>query len=426
MNISKIMIAAIALCGVSQAMAAGVTRLTGASASSVNVARAAKVLCTNAGGTYTLYKTTTSTSSLGNQFTGVCSVDFENTTLDQVRVNVAGGSETAVINAALGGNVATGFLAPTGACTALGAGTGSLAFLAAGEMRSCGTTLADNTTSNGGFLDVEGQFFNAAYSAEDFASAGFSQVFGVAVNTTLYNALQAFQKTAAGGNLVPAACAAGDVTAACQPSLSKAQINTLINNSTGTSSAKRQGGAFLTGSGTTAITYCMRPQTSGTQQAAQLYFLNYGGNGTLGGKQPIVPAGTSLSVSGTVRYAAVSNSGSGDVRNCLNDAAGYRFGVLSAENNPIGGSDSYRFVRVNEVAAAEGVAGSSQTATAIAGRYDFVYETVAYCPGGTCDPFIDAIAGVLPAGASTPGLFLTGVESKFGRGGNSAVPYSSR
>ena len=77
----------------------------------------------------------------------------------------------------------------------------------------------DRTAIAIGFLDVEGPFFNAAYIAEDFAPAGFSQVFGVAVNTTLYNALQAFQKTAAGGNIVPASCAA---TCASPPTRSAA------------------------------------------------------------------------------------------------------------------------------------------------------------------------------------------------------------
>jgi len=70
MNLSKLMIGAIAVCGVSQALAAGPVRLTGASASSINVARAAKVLCENAGGTYTLFKIGAATNALGNIFTG--------------------------------------------------------------------------------------------------------------------------------------------------------------------------------------------------------------------------------------------------------------------------------------------------------------------------------------------------------------------
>jgi hypothetical protein len=115
------------------------------------------------------------------------------------------------------------------------------------------------------------------------------------------------------------------------------------------------------------------------------------------------------------------NSGTSNVRTCLN-AAGYSIGVVSAENNPIGGADTYRFVKVNGVSTTAGVAGDANTAEAIAGRYDFVYETFKFCPGGTCNPILDEIDGALPAGASSPGLFL-GTEAKANRGGKSTAPY---
>lgn len=425
MNLSKLMIGAIAVFGVSQALAAGPVRLTGASASSINVARAAKVLCENAGGTYTLFKIGAATNALGNIFTGRCDVDFEGTTENELRVNVSGGSEFAVINATAGGAVPTDFInALTASCTPIAAaGTGSLSFMGANSMRNCAAA-NEKTTSEGGYLDVEGPVFNPAYNAGDFVGSGFSQVFGVAVNQRLYNALQTHQKTI---GLVPSDCAIGDATAKCQPTISKADIASLINSNTAGSGPKSLGGGMLIPGNTTKISYCMRPQTSGTQQAAQLYFLNYEADGALGGKASIVPEGATV---GT-RYSSIVNSGSSNVRACLNDTApatttDFRFGVLSAENNPLGGSDTYRFVKINEVAASEGVAGASQTATAIAGRYDFVYETAAYCPEGTCAPIIEAIDGALPAGSSTPGLFLTGVESRYGRGGNSASPFIRR
>ncbi|MDO9237142.1 MAG: hypothetical protein Q7U28_14050 [Aquabacterium sp.] len=431
MKLSKLMIAAIAACGVSHVMAAGVTRLTGSSASSVNVVRGAVNLCTTAGGTATVFKTTTATNALGNQFTVQCTADFDQTTVDELRVNVAGGSETAVLNAALftgAGSAATNFLVPTGSCTALAAGTESLSFLAAGQMKNCGTTLADvGVKSDGGYLDEEGPVFNPAYDSTDFAPSGFSQVFGIAVNKTLYEDLQAYQKTVAGGSIVAAACAVGATTPECQPSVSRAQIASLVNASA-SNAAKTTGVTFLAPSSSVAgltnkITYCKRPQTSGTQQAVQLYFLNYDGNGPLGGKEPVV---------GTVslaKYASIENSGSSNVKACVNSTAaadGYRFGAISLENNPIGGSDTYRFVKLNEVSATEGVAGASNTATAIAGRYDFVYELSAYCPGGTCADILNALGTSITAGASSPGIFLTGIESKYGRGGNSAKGYAVR
>jgi hypothetical protein len=428
MKLTKLMIAAIAVCGASQAMAAGVTRLTGSSASSVNVVRGAVNLCTTAGGTATVYKTTAGTNGLGNQFTVKCSADFDGTTADELRVNVAGGSETAVLNAAaFPASTATGFLVPSGTCASVGAGTEALSFLAAGQLQNCGTTLADTSKSEGGYLDEEGPVFNAAYDSADFAPSGYSQVFGIAVNKTLYEDLQTYQKTLAGGNIVAASCAIGATTPECQPSISKAQVTSLINGAT-TNAAKTTGVTFFAPSSSVAglankITYCKRVQTSGTQQAAQLYFLNYDGTGPLGGKEPIVGNIT------LGKYAVIENSGSSNVKTCVNAttaADGYRFGVISLENNPIGGADTYRFVKLNEVPGTEGVAGSTNTTSAISGRYDFVYELAAYCPGGTCADILTALGTSITAGASSPGIFLTGVESKFGRGGNSTKGYATR
>lgn len=424
MKFTKIVIAAIAVCGASQVMAAGVTRLTGSSASSINIVRGLVNACTTAGGTSVVYKTSAATNALGNQFTVTCSADFDGTSVNDARINVAGGSESAVTNAAaFPTSTTTGFLVPSGSCAALPVGTEALSFLVAGQMRNCGATLGDTAKSDGGYLDIEGPVFNAAkYDAGEFQATGFNQVFGIAVNSTLYNALQTYQKTAAGGNIVAASCAAGATTPECQPSLSRAQITSLINNDLFNAS-KTAGGAYLVpGSAVSKITYCMRPQTSGTQQVSQLYFLGKALNGTLGGADAVVNPGVSLT-----KYSSILNNGSSDVKGCLNSATDFRFGGLSLENNPLGGTDTYRFVKLNEVPATEGVTGASQTTTAINGRYDFVYELSAYCPGGACADIITAINGAVTAGASSPGIFLgNGVESTFGRNGNAAAPIASR
>ena len=444
MKLNHLMLAAAALCGATQVMAQ--VQLTGASASSVNVARAAKRLCTAAQGTFTLYKTSSGGAALGNVWTGKCSTSFDGTEDSEVRVNVSGGSANAVINAANGVGTPVGFLANTSGCVSTAVATnGALAWLTAdapaSTLQVCSNSLTDGT-SNGGFLDVEGVWFSgipAAYRAADFyAPVGFSQAFGVAVNSVLYQALQADQKTAAGaaragtGIVIPASCAAGDTTEACQPSISKATITALINSNVAATGPKGQAATLLTGatalSAANAVTYCMRPQTSGTQQSAQLYFLNYEAtNLDFGGKLPIVAETAAIAN----RYTASVQSGSTQVKDCLNSATGYRFGILSGENNPVGSSsDSYRFVKLNRVALTEGTTTATNTFTATTGAYDFVYETVAFCNEngnpGECHPFVSAVSTALPAGASTPGLFLTGVESRFGRGGNSAVPYGFR
>lgn len=464
MKLKQIALATLAFAA-SQAFAetAPVQYLTGASASSVNVMKATRNLCAAAGGTFNLYKVDPTTKSLGNVFTGVCSTALSGTTgFTTVAMNVAGGSASAVT----GTNVATtSFLNTNLACTSA-TGTEALdpssaAFgsynlyicpsaSSAGKVPVVGAagneTLA---TSDGGFLDVEGNAFPeavlpaASYNVSDFQLAGFSQAFGVGVNTALYNALQAAQG-------LSSTCQSDTTvkyTAACQPSISKAQIASLINNAK-TTVAKTAGGKFLVG-GTDAnqIVYCMRPQTSGTQQSAQLYFLNYGGAGSnLGGNEAIINGGAAFqATSTTAKFAATLNSGSSDVKNCLNlqtnapntaGTTGYRFGILSLENNPLGGADTYRFVKLSGVAGAQGIDNKdSNTATALTGEYDFVYETTAYCKNGTCPSLLTAIQSnlsvALPTGSSTAGLFLgKGVETKFARGSGttpkSSAPYITR
>lgn len=422
MKLNQLALAAVAVFGATQAFAAN-TYLTGASASSANVMKAAKNLCADAGGTFKLFKTNTTTNALGNQFTGVCTTDISGTSFSQVRMNVAGGSASAV-TATTG--AATTFLAPVeGSCTSI-VGTESLSTF---NLFKCpAAQLNDNHLSDGGYLDVEGPIFNSTYAAEDFTIAGFSQAFGVAVNSTLYNALQTAQFGASNSCVTNTTL---KYTAACQPSVTKAKITSLISGDT-SSDAKQKGGQFLVGGTTdvTKITYCMRPQTSGTQQSAQLYFLNYAASGSNGGKELVVAQNLNV---GT-KYSSFLNSGSSDVKNCLNDVTGgtgYKVGILSAENNPLGGTDTFRFIKLNGVAVAQGVdLNDSNTATALTGDYDFVYETSAYCPAGTCPEFVQAIIDnitvALPVGSSTAGLFLTGVESKYSRGGNSGAPFASR
>jgi hypothetical protein len=453
MKLSQVMFAAAALVAATAAQA-DVARLTGASAQLINVVKALRTSCTTSGGAYKVYlDNSSSTTSLTNVLTAKCTVPFDTlasgSTTDEVRIDVSGGSLFAVLNATAGYGIATPFINPA-ACTTVssnGVGTGVLDFLAAGELNKCVGGKTDTTTSDGGLLDVEGPVFNGVVTngvtvqtdGADFAPTGMSQVFGVAVNTTLYNDLQAFQKTVAGGSIVPSSCVAGDTTAACQPSLSRAQIASLMDSNT-SSKAKTLGGAFL-GLAAKQVEYCARPQTSGTQQSAQLYFLGQALNGSLGGNLKLANYGYN-----TGKYAISTNSGAGDVRNCLSATGtvtiatngtvttatdtNYRFGVLSAENNPLAQSNvSYRFVKLNEVPFAEGTASTDgQTATATAGRYDFVFESVKYCPAGACAPILDEITAIFTseAASASPGLFLTGVESKFGRNGNSASPYIVR
>ncbi len=466
MKLASLSIAVVAALGAGQAFAT-TQILNGASASQINVVKALRTLCTTGAGTFKVYKTGSALNSLGNIVTSTCTgAAFTSDGVDQVRSNVAGGSLSAVINTAGYGNVAVARIDPAAAtCTALAAGTEVLSFLAAGEMLNCTTTGQVSQTGVGGFLDVEGGIFAAnglnlfgADPAADFTQSSFLQAFAVGVSSSLYNTLQAYQTaqgqldascaTAAGTNPV-VYTATGSTTPLCQPSVTRAQMAAIINNVNNAS--KKAGANFLIGGTTTTqtdlvggtggkaiaaaqlpalktnITYCRRPNTSGTQASTQLYFLSSptASGDPLGGQlqvsNPVLDGAAAVTYNTPVTTTVTMNSGTSDVKTCLN-AAGYAIGTLSAENNPIGGTDTYRFVKVNGVSTTGGVALDSNTTEAIAGRYDFVYETFKFCPGGLCASVLDAVDGALPAGSSSPGLFL-GSEGKANRGGKSTAPY---
>ena len=123
-----------------------------------------------------------------------------------------------------------------------------------------------NTESDGGFMDIEpAVFFERGLISKDYASgvtvAPYSQVFGVVVNKTLYEALQADQ-----------GLKVGDWSGSNQPSVGRAQIVSLIN-SVEFNDAKVKGPKFLVSStNETRITYCRYPIGSEVQVAAELYF----------------------------------------------------------------------------------------------------------------------------------------------------------
>jgi hypothetical protein len=467
MKLTHIALALAALVS-AQAGHAATAVLTGASAFSVNQARALKNICS---GTYTLYKSSASTSALTNDFTATCSVNFTGTAIDQVRINVSAGSYGAVVHATVNGTLTQRFIDPASAACAAAtpfAGSGGLSFATA--IRNCVGTV--NQTSEGGFLDVEGAIIRGigavsipagVNDAVDFLPSNFVQAFGVGVSESLYRSLMAYQ--VAKGQL-PSTCAttsqAGSpvVTTytalpttdasyslpACQPSLSRAAITAMME--AGFNDSKEAGAsAFFGGTGGTTpvandltatqaispavsagtqIKFCRRVDTSGTNGAMQTYFLtNPTASGEGGGRLVIAGSGAlngDVDTYGGSTYLVQANGGTSDVRTCLN--TGHAFGILSLENNPIGGQ-SYRFVKINNQFGADGVAGAAQTAEAIAGRYDFAYEAFKYCPGGTCSALMDAIDNGVAPGQSTPGVYLK-AESRFTRNGNNQSPMTTK
>jgi hypothetical protein len=447
MKLTHIALASLVLSVAAQAQAQ--VNISGATATSNNYIRVLFDLCP--ANNVKLYKSNTTANNLGNNFTMKClSGNFGDSGENEARFDITGGSINSVLftqEAANNGELLAGsgkFIPAAGAgcgATAIAA-TGVLAFLQGGgtpgNKTFVGCSLpAVAEKSVGGFTDVEPAIFKATgVLSNDYSSTPgtFSQAFGVGVSQPLYEALQAQQ-----------GLTVGSTTPANQPTIARAKLAALMNDDD-FNSAKALGPKFLVPSTTqTNITYCRRPNTSGTQASAQLYFMNNPvGQGPLGGSLVIhgpnadVPA--TLVVPGKVTdsegnetltgntYTVVMNSGSSNVRSCLNTTTGFAFGVLSAENNPIGSSDTYRFVKINGASMTGGLAptaGETQTTAAIAGDFDFVYDAALFNPQGNA--LLDAMNNGLLVGAPTAGLFLNSFsaspESKCSRGGNSVNPY---
>jgi hypothetical protein len=472
MNAKLSSISLAAMCVVAGSAHALNVNISGSSATGINAAKALVTACQAVSGNVArLYRLETATSVASNTsdltatFTVTCedsggvAANFGASGYDQARFTL-NGSLNAVSESAQGNPLGTGVarLDPAAStCTPLGTsaqfGTGALTFLRLDRFSSCaagtGTTLA---LSDAGFMDIEGKVFNARGSVTqlantnlgtDFPASAFQQAFGVAVSADLYNLMQAYQ--VAKGTL-DATCATTSGTAPvtytatgsalplCQPNITKGQYTALING-TLTTPFKQAGANYLIGGTTTTvtdldtaavatltglpvvkslITVHRRSTTSGTTAAGELFFLaNPTGQGSAGGSQAV--RGAFTGATGGTPYSIILESDTTAVKTGLN-SAGYHIGVLSLENNPVGGSDTYRFLKLNGVSGSEGVAGASQTANAITGNYDFFFDLFKYCPAGVCNPILTTIETNIGPGASSAGIFTT-AEAKATRGG---------
>jgi hypothetical protein len=455
MQRKHIALATLAMIAATQSFA--VTNVSGASASAIGYVEALSAACgtgANAGNV-SVFVRGASTNALGNNFTVLCnSGNFAGTTENEVRFDVSGGSLNAIM---FSNSVATADasspLVGSGAFLASAATTACPAAVATAPLSNfLGTTVARirNCASNatltsgksvGGFLDLEPAIFKGqGVIAGNYTvkTAKFSQAFAVGVSQALYEALQAAQTLTVGAT-----------DPANQPSLSRAQLAALIN-SNDNGAAKNNGPKFLLpATAETNITYCRRPATSGTQMGAEVYFLQAQQKGFLAihepsyltgtapaGFDPVANGGTVVVDNATGNTLTVQlNSGTGDLVKCLNRTAvgtqaaatpgAFAFGFLSAENNPVGSTNSYRLVKLNGSSTTEGVSGDSQTKNALTGNYDYVFESALFNP--TNNAVLNAINNNVKTGAGTPGVFLnvnagTAAESKITRNNSSLKP----
>lgn len=399
--------------------------MTGASASRNNVAVSIKKLCTDAAGSLTVYKNGSSTSSLANQMAYVCTQPMASTGITTVLHTVTGGSLNSILG--MSNDVAKQQVpvSLTVGCTTPVAGSGALA----GYSVSANCALeAAKAASDGGLSDLEygpvsELVTGLAAGVDGFALAdvaqGFTsiaQAFGVGVSEKMYKDLQTAQ------GLIVAGCVAGDPLPACQPSLSRADIASLVNSSG--FPAQKNGAEALGLTAGASIEYARRVSTSGTQGTAQVYFLGQGClNGPNAGQFTVAggnteTTGIGFTLPGATKYTYSVNSGTGDVINRLTAAGNtsYAFGLVSAENRAPTTATGWKFVKLNGVAISDGTSAGLNKQTAIDGKYDDFVETVSYKgPASKTDAnegaLIDAITTkmatvVADGGPQTIGLFI--------------------
>lgn len=446
MQITKIAAAAAVLALSASAFAgssaANIAISSGASASKGNLKVALASLCTAAGGTQVEFASGSNLStyfcgaagSFANpaaptaaEYSAATAVNYNGTAFSELRLNVNGGSFTAACLLAFGtstwntgtscasvnaGGAADLYVDPAAGTTAVAAPAGAVVV--------------------GGLMDVEPTAFlptvRSGIALPALLDATFSQAFGVAVSDALYTAMFNDQKAA--GKLHSSCVVTDTAVPACVPVIGKAQMVAIMDASA-TNEAGAKGVNFLAPSvaSGTQLTYARRGNTSGTQAAAQQYFL---GNVCSPATYAVIaPAG----FKGKVTVQNLSSTGA--VRKTLNTTT-YAIGVISAENNQVtgtadgsNGTTSWKWLRVGgtNVAdnAAPGTSGVTNTATAKDGTYDFVYTSRIAVPATTGDAA--TFWGKVKTGftgsafASTVGLFGAS-ETKFSRGGGSSTSNS--
>lgn len=167
-------------------------------------------------------------------------------------------------------------------------------------------------------------------------------IFGIPVTTNLYEALQEAQQDT---GRIPSSCAIGnDTTEACMPSLSKAQVATLLSGQAWTWNDVKFAGQSLiqrasNNPSNPEVRICRRVNGSGTQAQANAKFLH-----TACVDGAFLPA-TKFTQGPNV----IENSGSGDVTNCLKTAQNqnvWAVGIQSTEKQ----DPSFQFVKIDGVA----------------------------------------------------------------------------
>jgi hypothetical protein len=437
MKLSKIALAVAGLTVAAAASAApNASRIAvsaGASATFNNLNTALGTLCTNAGGIKTTLGTgnfrsivcanTAVTAGTGGTYVSKADAQFINfagTNYAELRLNTEGSFSAVLIS-----NPGVNPTPPAVFDPASGAAGANSSVYPAGSQRVGG--LLDVEPSAGFPVPTIGT--NTLFSS---TPVGIAQTFGVAVSDPLYTKMFNAQQTA---GLIPASCAVTSTNLSyCVPSIGIAQMASIMADNP-FNGAYSNGVGFLTGVAAdngAELRYVRRVDNSGTQAAAQIYFL-----GLPCSKAPIavVAAPTTIDPAGSATVPNALNGairvygapGTGDVRAELVKPGVFAIGVVSGENIQ---NQSWKFIRVEGTELGENAvpstAGVTNTASAKAGRYNFVFESVYSGGNAAGNAFWATVAGSLNSLAAPAGLInATDLSSTFNKGGGACLGWSS-
>ena len=238
------------------------------------------------------------------------------------------------------------------------------------DLSSCTVTGTSGTCTNTlvakpsyiGFSDVSSKVFaaknqlSAVVSGNTYVSdisVGAGQGFGVAVSPALYTLLQTDQGTSG------------------VPSISKAQYASLMTQTAGTWSTLLPNTTAHPAS--TTVTLARRSTSSGTQAAAEVYFLS---NPCTSGAAPMGGAGVATlgtALGQNLGEIIVKQESSSDAVLAELVATPYAIGVVSLEN--IQPASSWKYVAINGVHPGNANSPDFQRKNIVNGSYDFAYET---------------------------------------------------
>jgi hypothetical protein len=201
---------------------------------------------------------------------------------------------------------------------------------------------------------------NLALSSLVISTTGL-EGFGVAVNPALYAALQAAQ----------------GLSSTAQPNLQSADITSLLSET----GAIKSAADLLQNSDSTLLTVVERTFDSGTQAAADIYFLNNvcGNAGYVGGENPVNTADGGANGLNPGAFNVIQEETTGAVKTDLTgtNTAGYALGVISLTAVPSTAATSWQFVKLDGVSpnySAAGVADAKQRNAFASGAYKFTTE----------------------------------------------------